>query len=206
MATCGCLAEEAQGFEWETEGLRLVGEAQFRLKAFRGARETFETLRKAVPDDVRANLRLGTIYQKLAAMASLADKEEFLSALGPGHSPRARRVPRRRTAPRPFRCSEAMPRRDGWTIGATSRRRHAAEAALHSAHLVDALDSYLNAYAEDLAGFYPGVNALAMLKIQGDLAKRAPDAWEAAFAIPTRPEARSRSATLAPSESRRRST
>ena len=30
------LAHEAQGFEWESEGLRLVGNAQFRLKAFRG--------------------------------------------------------------------------------------------------------------------------------------------------------------------------
>ena len=37
------LAEEAQGFEWESEGLRLIGEAQFRLKAFPGAKETFET-------------------------------------------------------------------------------------------------------------------------------------------------------------------
>jgi hypothetical protein len=59
-------AEEAQGFEWESEGLRFVGEAQFKLKAFRGARDTFENLRKAIPNDVRANLRLGTIYQKLA--------------------------------------------------------------------------------------------------------------------------------------------
>jgi hypothetical protein len=38
------------------KGLRLVGEAQFRLKAFPGAKETFETLRKAAPNDVRANL------------------------------------------------------------------------------------------------------------------------------------------------------
>ena len=63
------LAWEAQGFEWESEGLRLVGEAQFRLKAFPGARETFEVLRKANPADVHANLRLGTIYQKLAEKA-----------------------------------------------------------------------------------------------------------------------------------------
>ena len=32
------LAAEARGFEWEIEGLRLVGRAQFNLKAFEGAR------------------------------------------------------------------------------------------------------------------------------------------------------------------------
>ena len=103
----------------------------------------------------------------------------------PGHPPRARwRLLRRRTAPRPFRCSEATRRRDGWTIGATLPPTARSSAALRSAHLADALDAYLNAYAEDLAGYYPGVNALAMLKIQGGLAQRAPDAWEAAFDDP----------------------
>jgi hypothetical protein len=173
------LAEEAQGFEWETEGLRLVGEAQFRLKAFAGAKETFETLRKAAPNDVRANLRLGTIYQKLAAMTaenealltrsdqaieralvaamSAADRAEAFSLLG----------------------SNAKTRwQDDWRGFAPAAR---ARRALSSAHLGDALDGYLKAFAEDLGGYYPGANALALLRIQGDLAKGEPDAWEASF-------------------------
>ena len=85
------LADEAQGFEWESEGLRLVGEAQFRLKAFPGAKETFETLRKAVPGDVRANLRLGTIYQKLAASGIRRRQGGVSHPFRPGHPPRARR-------------------------------------------------------------------------------------------------------------------
>ena len=60
------LAFEAQSFEWRLEGLRLIGEAQFSLKAYPGARATYEALRKDVPDDLDANLKLGTIYQKLA--------------------------------------------------------------------------------------------------------------------------------------------
>ena len=173
------LAEEAQGFEWESEGLRLVGEAQFRLKAFHGAKQTFETIRKAVPNDVRANLRLGTVYQKLAAMTSekealltrsdqaiqralvaatsAADRAEAFSLLG----------------------SNAKTRwQDDWRDADEDAR---GKSALSSPHLGDALESYLKAFAEDLGGYYPGANALAMLRIQVDLAKAQPDTWEAAF-------------------------
>src|SRR6185369_2081502 len=175
------LAEEAQGFEWESEGLRLIGEAQFRLKAFPGAKETFETLRKASPGDVRANLRLGTIYQKLAAKASAADKEALLT-----RSDQAIRraldvasAPADRAEAFSLLGSNAKTRwLDDWRDVAADTR---SSAALRSAHLADALEAYLNAYAADLTGYYPGVNALAMLKIQGGLAQKAPDAWEAAF-------------------------
>jgi hypothetical protein len=173
------LAEEAQGFEWETEGLRLVGEAQFRLKAFPGAKETFKAIRKIVRDDVRANLRLGTIYQKLAAAAP--DREALLASSDQASSERSAPRCRRRTARKPFRCSAAMRRRAGRTSGAMSlpMRGHGARSA--SAHVADALDSYLKAFAEDLGGYYPGANALAMLRIQCELATREPDTWEAAF-------------------------
>ena len=173
------LAEEAQGFEWETEGLRLVGEAQFRLKAFPGAKETFKTIRKAVPNDVRANLRLGTIYQKLAAAA--ADRESLLAssdqaiqrALGAAMSPTDR------AEAFSLLGSNAKTRwQDDWRDAAPDTR---GRKALSSAHLADSLESYLKAYAEDLGGFYPGANALAMLRIQSELAKVAPEIWEAAF-------------------------
>jgi hypothetical protein len=73
------LAHEARGFEWESEGLRLVGNAQFRLKAFQGAKVTFEALREADPGDVQANLRLGSIYQKISETATLAEREDWLT-------------------------------------------------------------------------------------------------------------------------------
>ena len=173
------LAEEAQGFEWETEGLRLVGEAQFRLKAFPGAKETFKTLRKAAPNDVRANLRLGTIYQKLAVAAP--DKEALLASSDQAiqRALAAATSPADRAEAFSLLGSNAKTRwQDDWRdVAADARGRR----ALSSAHLGDALDSYLKAFAEDLGGYYPGANALAMLQIQGNLAKAEPDAWQAAF-------------------------
>ena len=173
------LAEEAQGFEWETEGLRLVGEAQFRLKAFPGAKETFETLRKSAANDVRANLRLGTIYQKLAGMtpereASLTRSDQAIGrALGAAMSAGDR------AEAFSLLGSNAKTRwQDDWRDFAPGAR---GKRALASAHLGDALDGYLRAFAEDLGGYYPGANALAMLRIQGDLAKAEPDTWEASF-------------------------
>ncbi|MGH9891429.1 MAG: tetratricopeptide repeat-containing protein, partial [bacterium] len=59
------LGVEARGLEWESEGLRVVGRAQFRLKAFKGARATWEAVRKFDPKDREANTLLGTIYQRL---------------------------------------------------------------------------------------------------------------------------------------------
>ena len=59
------LGAEARGLEWESEGLRVVGRAQFRLKAFKGARATWEAVRKFDPKDREANTLLGTIYQRL---------------------------------------------------------------------------------------------------------------------------------------------
>jgi hypothetical protein len=72
-------SDEAQGFEWESEGLRLVGEAQFKLKAFQSAKDTFEALAKSLPDDVHTNLRLGTIYQKLSSAAPVEQRQDLLT-------------------------------------------------------------------------------------------------------------------------------
>ena len=63
--TLALLGEEARRLWWGREGLRLVGRAQRRLSAFHAARETWEAVRKDLPDDIEANLMLATIYQRL---------------------------------------------------------------------------------------------------------------------------------------------
>jgi hypothetical protein len=175
------LAYEAQGFEWESEGLRLVGDAQFKLRAFYGARETFEILRKANPRDVHANLRLGTIYQKLAAKASIADGRDLLTrsdqAIDRALSDAS--APAQKAEAFSLRGSNAKTRwlADWRDVPADARDR----AALGSSCLDDALGFYLSAYAENLESYYPGANALALLKVRGLLAQRDPSTWESGF-------------------------
>lgn len=175
------LAHEARGFEWESEGLRLVGDAQFRLKAFRGAKVTFELLREADAGDVRTNLRLGSIYQKIAETAPPADRLDWLT-----RSDQSIRRALQDTGERARRAEAHA------LLGSNAKTRWLAEwreaalpargsAALESAHLDTALAAYLGAYAEALDGYYPGCNALALLKIQTALARQEPATWEANF-------------------------
>ena len=175
------LAHEAQGFEWESEGLRLVGDAQFKLKAFEGAKETFEALHWADPSDVHANPRLGTVYQRLAATASEADTQDLLARSDQAIDRALNNASTAADRAEAFslRGSNAKTR---WL---TDWRDEAADvrgsAALGSGHLAGALDSYLSAYAENVGSYYPGANALALLKIQRLLAGRDRGTWDAGF-------------------------
>jgi hypothetical protein len=57
--TLALLGQEARRLWWGREGLRLVGRAQRRLSAFHAARETWETVRKDLPDDIRGQSDAG---------------------------------------------------------------------------------------------------------------------------------------------------
>lgn len=59
------LASELTGLPWRREGRRVVGEAQFKIGDLKYAGETWEWVRAELPYDLNANLRLGTICQKL---------------------------------------------------------------------------------------------------------------------------------------------
>jgi hypothetical protein len=60
-----CLASELTDLPWRREGMRLVGEAQFRLGDLKYAAETWEWVRNELPNDTQSNVRLTAIYQKL---------------------------------------------------------------------------------------------------------------------------------------------
>jgi len=189
------LACEAQGFEWGSAGLRVVGEAQFQIRALKGARETFETLRNLDHEDFLANYRLGTIYQKLAASAAGEAKLDCVS-----RSEEAIMRVLDRTKPPSDRdespaegAERRLHRAEGHSLlGSNAKTRwmedwaHApAEArrtkALRSPHLGGSIQHYLNGFAEDLDSYYAGINALAMLKIQVELAKALPEVWAEGF-------------------------
>jgi hypothetical protein len=173
------LAQEARSFEWHMEGLRLIGNAQFRMKAAAGAAATFEAMRQSEPDDLQANQRLGTIYQRLSRAASEARKSELLT-----HSDQCVRFAlrlARRPAERAEACallgSNAKTRWIDAVRAAPEGERH--RAALSSPCLSEALDAYLDALRERLDDHYPAINVLALLKCQLELASALPELWEA---------------------------
>jgi hypothetical protein len=190
------LAQESTGFEWGRGGLRFVGEAQFKIRAMAGARETFESLRQVDPADLQANYRLGTIYQKLAdSAASLDDKLDNIlrSEQAIARVLDRTRPPVDHDEPPQEAAERRSQRAEGFSLlGSNAKTRWIEEwkaladdargtKALRSPHLGEAIQRYMGGFAEDLDSFYPGINALALLKIQLGLAARLPAVWQEGF-------------------------
>jgi hypothetical protein len=175
MGLLGLLALEADQFFWASEGLRLVARAQFDLKSYRAAKETWEKLYKLNPNESETNQRLGTIYQRLGDLdssdqallrvinsktASHADRAEAFSLLGRNLKERWR---------------------SSWISASTDQARK----ALQSPLLLQACEKYNQGFLENLDSFYPGLNALSLLTLAIELAKQMPDAWETRFETET---------------------
>jgi hypothetical protein len=167
------LADEARGFEWEVEGLRLVGRAQFNLKAFEGARASWEAVRKQDALDVEANTLLGTVYQRLGDLTSSDQAlQRVLTRSGLDKEARAE-----------VRSLLGRNAKSHWTnewrqvTSLPDRQR----SALVSPYLDESFEAYEAAFKEDLNHFYSGLNTLAMLTIQTKLAELMPDVWAERF-------------------------
>ena len=167
------LAAEARGFEWEIEGMRLVGRAQFNLKAFEGARATWEAVRRQDQLDVESNTLLGTIYQRLGDLTSSDQAlQRVLTRTGLEKEARAEvRSLLGRNAKSHWT--------DEWRKAASLPERQ--RRALVSPYLDESLGAYEAAFKEDLNHFYSGLNTLAMLTIETKLAELMPDVWAERF-------------------------
>lgn len=173
------LAEECHSFEWDREGLTLVGEAQFQIRAYGGAKDTFDLLRDAAPNDYHANWRLGTIFQRLASSATGADKTDLTTRSEQAIDRALGEVEDRRQEAElhALRGSNAKNRWiEDFGTGSAEQR---GQQALQSPCLQLMIDCYLKAAGFDLNEHYPAVNALAFIKVQIELAKRFPDDWAA---------------------------
>lgn len=175
-------AHEVQAFAWDQEGLRLVGDAQVTMRAFRGARETFEQLRRAVPDDVQANWRLGTISQKLSLTEPEATRPAILAQSDHAiqRALDASTTIGQRAEAHALLASNAKAR---WIaeFSAAPTLDERRSIALRSPHLAAMLDSYLKGVGCDLNAHYPGVNALAIVKVTAALARQLPEVWQRMF-------------------------
>jgi hypothetical protein len=172
LGLLGLLAMEAQDFFWASEGLRLVGRAQFNLKASREARVSWEALYKLNPVEPEANQRLGTIYQRLG------DLDASDQAL--------HRVLSNKKVTRPERAEAlsliARNIKDRWRSSWRDLSSELAPAAaLKSPDLLKSYEKYRQGFQENLDSFYAGLNALSLLTLTLELAKKYPDVWENRF-------------------------
>jgi hypothetical protein len=171
----GLLAAEAEGFAWESEGLRIVGRAQYELKDRRGARATWEKIRHLDEDDLEANTLLGTIYQRLDDL--------------PRSDQALQRVLARKTLKASQRAEanallgrNAKTRwKNDWQAEPPETPRERQIRALRSPFLAHSGEAYFRGFAADLNHFYSGLNALAMESILVALARALPEVWSERF-------------------------
>ena len=166
------LAFEARGLDWAGEGLRVVGRAQCNLKAFAGGRETYEWLRDWRADDIEANQKLATIYQRLGDLTKSNQAiQRVIEAQLPSRRDRAEVFA--------LRARNAKTR---WRASLRDKTgREARETALWAPELKEALQGYAEGFAQDLNHFYSGLNALSLLCIRNELAQAMPDFWTNQF-------------------------
>ncbi len=155
------LGMEVRGFTWETAGLRAVGRKQFDFKFLADARSTWEAVLEIHPDDIEANLLLGTIYQRqgeleksnIALQRVLARPNAGAAKRAEAHALLARNL--------------KQLWQDEWKQAPPEERRRC---AFESPLLLEAYQQYRKAYFQDLNAYYPGINALALLTIYLGLA------------------------------------
>jgi hypothetical protein len=180
--TLALLGDEARRVRWGREGLRLVGRAQRRLSAFDAARETWEAVRKDLPDDIEANLMLATIYQRLGNNVTASQA--------------CRRVLENKRAPPAKRADAhsqlARNEKAAWVKDfAALETQDAQQQAISDQRLIDALEGYQAGFTEDLNDYYSGLNALGLVVALERLAESQPDSWASLF-----PDARRANAAL----------
>ncbi len=172
------LAHEAAAFEWDQEGLRLVGDAQFKLRAFAGARDTFELLRQTDGTHTHANLRLGTIYQRLTLIEPDAHKADLMTSSAQAIQRVIDTAPCK-DALVEAHCLLASNEKSRWIdelTGLAPARQQAV--TLRSVHFERMLKEYLRAANLDLNAHYPAINALAALTIRLACAQALPEQWQ----------------------------
>jgi hypothetical protein len=166
------LASELVGLSWKREGRRVIGEAQFELKDLGYAAETWETIREEVPDDVQANLRLGTIYQKLG---DLVHSDLALRRVVAVKNVSASNLAESRALLGSNIKSQWL---NEWMNRESEDRQ---VEALRSPRLMDALEEYRKGFEAEPRHYYSGLNALALATVATELAAVRPDVWNERF-------------------------
>ena len=171
------LAEEVRGERFQWVGLKRIGLAQWSLKDYEGARETWEAVRAVYPLDLDANLSLANILERLyrvnlrpallEASNQAIERVLGVKGLSPKHQAEALALQGRNL-------------KTLWRLGleklesVDERRARAIDNKL-----LQSYEAYLGAFRVDLNGFYPGIAALQAGHVLLSLSSEA--AWRNMF-------------------------
>ena len=171
------LSEEVRDRRFQWEGLELVATAQWVVKDYDGARDSWEAIRETHPNDIAANLGLANIYERMYQDTndpSLIESSDQAIERVIGNNSTSRRE-RTEALALKGRNQKTRWRLEFKQLETVEERR---KAAMNRA-LIRSYKAYHNAFFADLNHFYPGLNALQMGTILSDLAET--DAWYDAF-------------------------
>jgi hypothetical protein len=167
------LLDEVAGEAWETEGLRIIGRAQLKLGDHEGSSKTWERVREFDMFDLEANQKLATNYQKLGkfALSEQAANRALKSVrLGDWDSAETYALIASNNKTQWHAALESEPDLE-------KRQRK----ALASPFLGQSYELYRKGFERHRSHYYSGLNAVAMLSIQIELAKLHPDQWALEF-------------------------
>jgi hypothetical protein len=167
------LLNEVAGEAWETEGLRIIGRAQFKLGHHEGSSKTWERVREFDMFDLEANQKLATNYQKLGEFtlseqaANRALKSIHLSDWDSAET----------------YSLIASNNKTQWhaTLESESDLAKRQRKALASPFLEQSFEFYRKGFERHRSHYYSGLNAIAMQSVKIELAKLHPDQWALEF-------------------------
>jgi hypothetical protein len=171
------IASEVRNRRFQWEGLKLVGNAQWKLKDWDGAQESWEAIREIHPEDIEANFALANIYERQYRTERRPDLLES-SNHAIGRVLASDRLDRDRKAEAlalQGRNEKTRWRLEFDNLDSTEDRRRA---AMNRA-LIRSYERYREAYFQDLNHFYSGLAALQMGTVLFDLSNG--DEWYDAF-------------------------
>ena len=166
---------ETRRFQWQA--LRVIGQAQWDIEDYEGARRTYQKLIDHDADDLDANNALANLYERQYRREKrtelLAASEQAIKRVLANN--RATQEQRTEALSLAGRNAKTRWRQAFENLPELTERRKAAT----SRQLIDAYDGYRSAYSGNLNHYWSGLAALQMCAIAKSLADEEP--WECVF-------------------------
>ena len=179
------LAYEAESFGWKFPALRIIGNALFNIGERNTAKQVWKKITAEKPNDIQANDRLATIYQRLAETEMKINPEEGIVLLAQSDLCIEKVISDNSISNYQAAEAYALKARNAKTKWINSWQAVEGDErykkAQQSVHLENAFKNYEKGFYTDLNHYYSGINALGLLTTIISLAERDPLTWELAY-------------------------